>query len=173
MDLVKKTASLLLVAGALATASIAIANDGPRQGARTLNFNGLYDDLGGDRSWNINVGGSYFITDAFEGLAQLAFSENRSGGMTSRITGFGIGVNYYFNTNNYTMQQFYPYIGARYTRFDVTGAPNVNAWSGALGLHYFLRPGVSVNPELQVGSVSGGGRSSYTSLGIGLTIWLD
>lgn len=174
----KKTLQLLIVAGALATAPLALAQDGPAKGAKTVQLNGLYDKLGGFSSWNFNIGGSMFFSDVLEGIAGIGYSEDRGGGATAKATAIGIGANYYFNTNLAQMQSWHPYVGARFTRFNFSGTGgfggNASSWAGALGAHYFIREGVSLNPELRYGRASGGGVSeNQTSFGIGLTIWLN
>jgi hypothetical protein len=174
---VKKTLQLLIVAGALATAPLALAQDGPAKGAKTVQLNGLYDNFGGFRSWNLNIGGSMFFSDVLEGAAGIAYSEARDGGVSSKATAISLGANYYFNTNMAQVQAWHPYVGARYARYNFSGGGmdgNADSWAGAVGAHYFLREGVSLNPEFRFGRVKGGGVSeNQTSFGIGLTIWLN
>lgn len=174
----KKLAQLLIIGGVFAVAPFANAQDdmGPKQGSKSVSFNSLYDDIGGTKSTTLNLAGSYFFTGAVEGLAGLTFSELKSGG-TIKLTTFGIGANYYFGNNVNSVAAWHPYLGIRFARMNLEvpgGSGHADEWAGALGMHYFIKPGVSVNPELRVGRVNGGGISDrLTSFGVGLTIWLD
>jgi hypothetical protein len=152
-----------IAAAALALPVIASAQDwepmGPHQGAVTGNANGSFTDFGAGEVTTLNVQMTYFVTDVIEIGGGIGFLD--ASGVESTTSWFILG-NYYLPFGSDPRMRIY--VGARFFDFD-NGS---DGFAGALGLHYFLRPNVSITPELQIGEVDS---ESYTQLAFGLTIW--
>lgn len=155
--------TFVVAAAALALPVVGSAQDwtpmGPHQGAVTGNANGSFTDMGAGEITTFTVQMTYFMTDVIEVGGGISFFD--ATGVPSSTAWFILG-NYYLPFGNDPNMRVY--VGARYFDFD-NGA---DGFAGALGMHYFLRPNVSITPELQIGEINS---QSYTQLAFGLTIW--
>lgn len=153
--------TIAVAAATLAMPVIGAAQDymGPHQGAVTGNANGSFVDYGAGDITRLTAQMTYFLTDVIEVGGGLQFLD--ASGAPSTTAWFVLG-NYYLPFG--TDPRMKTYVGARFFDFD----NGTDGFAGAVGMHYFIRENVSVNPELQIGEVDS---DSYTSLGFGLTIW--
>ncbi len=152
--------TLAIAAAAMALPVIGSAQDwmGPHQGAVTANANGSWTDFGSVDVTQLNVQMTYFMTNVIEVGGGVTFIDTPGGDDTA----FFLLGNYYLSMSR--DPQLHPYVGIRYFNFDDGG----DGFVGAVGLHYMLRPNVSITPELQIGEIDS---ESFTQLAFGLTIW--
>ncbi|MEO7453282.1 MAG: hypothetical protein ABIV13_00790 [Fimbriimonadales bacterium] len=155
--------TFVVAAAVLALPVLSSAQDwtpmGPHQGAVTGNANGSFTDIGAGEITTLSIQMTYFMTDVIEVGGGISFFD--ATGVPSTTAWFAL-ANYYLPFGTDTKMRVY--VGARFFDFD----NGTDGFAGALGMHYFLRPNVSITPELQLGEIDG---SSYTQLAFGLTIW--